>query len=562
MAVIAVLLVDDHSDLMGAARSVLEKSGEIRIDVSHSAKQALERIRNRAYDVIVCYEQVPDVNGVEFVADMTGIDFIRYLKGQGNTTPVILLARRPPGKAIMEEVTYGSEVAFSRGGDQKTQLADLVLLIKQTMLRKKAERELKAQNEQLASILSATPLGIFQVHNSTITWVNRTCADMLGYEESQLVGRTARSLVNSEEEYEQLMRDLSLKHTPGGQGAADCRLKKNDGGTIACRLQVQAADPYDIAKGGTFVVTDITEKKKLSDALKQSEARYRDVLANTQSIIMRMDLQGTITFFNTYALSFFDYTEEEVIGKNVVGTIVAEKGRAGHDLSTMANDLGFNAEGYAINVSENIRRNGDRVWIAWINKAIRNEQGHIVEVLCIGHDITDRRRGSGEIRISTDTWKDQVVSDTDIREDVFDTVFHICTEISIEGREGKAVGTTFLIGDAKNVLDKSRQIMLNAFEGHKPELRMVTNPDLKENIKEFAQLDGAFVITGDGFIEASGRYITVDTSCVTLPKGMGTRHNSVAAITSVTDSVGIVVSQSGGGITIFKNGQILKKISL
>jgi DNA integrity scanning protein DisA with diadenylate cyclase activity len=228
----------------------------------------------------------------------------------------------------------------------------------------------------------------------------------------------------------------------------------------------------------------------------------------------------------------------------------------------MANDLGFNAEGYAINVMENVRRNGDRVWIAWINKAIRDEEGRIVEVLCIGNDITDRRRGSREVRISTDTWKDQVVADTDIREDVFDAVFHICTEISVEGREGKAVGTTFLIGDAENVMGKSRQIMLNSFEGHPQEMRIVTNPDLKENIKEFAQLDGAFVVSGDGFIEASGRYITVDTSGVKLPKGMGTRHNSVAAMTHVTKTVGIVVSQSGGGITLFKNGQILKKISL
>jgi PAS domain S-box-containing protein len=325
---------------------------------------------------------------------------------------------------------------------------------------------------------------------------------------------------------------------------------------------VQPIDPRDLSKGGTFVATDISERKKLADALKESEAKYREMMQNTQSIILRIDTQGDIVFFNTYALAFFDYVAEEVIGKNVVGTIIPLKTRSGHDLSMMANDLGFNAEGYAINVMENIRRNGDRVWIAWINKAIRDGEGRIVEVLCIGNDITDRRRGSGEVRISTDTWKDQVVSDTDIREDVFDAVFHICTEISIEGREGKAVGTTFLVGDADNVMSKSRQIMLNSFEGHPPEMRVVTNPDLKENIKEFAQLDGAFVVTGDGCITASGRYITVDTSGVTLPKGMGTRHNSVAAMTSVTKSVGIVVSQSGGGITLFKNGQILKKISL
>lgn len=559
---ISVLLVDDNSDLMAAARSVLEKSGDIRLDIAHSVKHALEKTRNRPYDVIVCYEQVPDVNGVEFVADMNGIEFIKYLKGQGNVTPFIILARRSPGKVIIEEVTYGTEVPFARGSGSGSQLVELVLLIKQTMLKKKAERELRAQNEQLAAILSATPLGIFQVHDKTITWVNRQFALMLGYTEAELVGKEFKILIKSQEEHGQLARDLALKSHGDDKAIAECSLQKKGGGTVACRLEVRPLDPGDIIRGGTFIVTDITEKKKLTDALKASEARYREMIASTQSIIIRMDLTGTITFFNTYALSFFDYTADEVIGKNVVGTIVDVKGRGGHDLSVMVNDLGFNAEGYAINVNENIRRNGDRVWIAWINKAIRDEHGHIVEILCIGNDITDRRRASGEVRISTDTWKDQVVADTDVREDVFDTVFHISTEISIEGREGKAVGTTFLIGDAKNVLAKSRQIMLNAFEGHKPESRLVTNPDLKENIKEFAQLDGAFVIGGDGFIEASGRYITVDTSCVTLPKGMGTRHNSVAAITAVTSAVGIVVSQSGGGITIFKNGQILKKITL
>jgi PAS domain S-box-containing protein len=559
---IAVLFVNDNSELMAHARSVLEKSGEIRLDIVHSTKQALEKVKNRAYDVIVCYEQVPDVNGIEFVSDMNGIEFLKYLKSQGNSTPFIILARRSQNKVVIVEVINGTEIPFPKGGNTAIQLMDLVMLVKQTSLRKKAEREIKVQNDQLTAILSATPLGIFQVRNHIIEWVNRPFALMLGYEENRLVGKDIKILFQNTEEYEQTIRDLQIKRDITGAVQAECDLIRMDRKLVPCQIRVQALDPHDVAKGGTFVITDISEKKKLSDALKESEAKYREMMQNSQSIIIRIDMQGTITFFNTYALQFFDFTPEEVIGKNVVGAIIPQKTRSGHDLSMMANDLGFNAEGYAINVMENVRRNGDRVWIAWINKAIRDEQGRIVEVLCIGNDITDRRRNSGEVRISTDTWKDQMIADTDIREDVFDAVFHICTEISIEGREGKAVGTTFLIGDAKNVLAKSRQIMLNAFEGHPPELRMVTNPDLKENIKEFAQLDGGFVITGDGFLEASGRYITVDTSCVTLPKGMGTRHNSVAAMTNVTRSVGIVVSQSGGGITIFKNGQILKKISL
>jgi PAS domain S-box-containing protein len=511
--------------------------------------------------VIVSYEQQPDVNGIEFVSDMNGIEFIKYLKSIGNVTPVILLGRRGISKIAIMEVAIGTEITFPKSGDIRPQIFEMFNLIKQTLLRKRSEREIKAQNEQLAAILSATPLGIFQSRNGIIEWVNHQFPAMLGYEESQMVGKELKAFLSTPEEYDLLSRELHIKRDAQGISNASWQFVKRDKKTIACQLQLLPLDTRDISKGGTFVVTDISEKQKITDALKESQAKYREVVQNTQSIIIRMDLQGTITFFNHYALTFFDYTSDEVIGKNVNSTIVPAKTRTGNDLSIMADNLGFNAEGCAVNVNENIRRNGDRVWIAWINKAIRDDKGHIVEILCIGHDITDRKR-DGVVRINTDTWKDLVVADSDVKEDVFDTVFHICTEISIEGREGKPVGTTFLIGDTKNVLEKSRQIILNPFEGHKPEARFVMNPELKENIKALAQLDGAFVITGDGFVESVGRYITVDTSNVKLPGGMGTRHNSVAAITQVTKTVGIVVSQSGGVITIFRNGQILKKITL
>ncbi|MDO9326236.1 MAG: PAS domain S-box protein [Methanoregula sp.] len=558
---ISVLFVDDTTDLFAQLRSFLEKTGEIKIDMAHSLKQAVEKLKGRNYDVILAYEQQPDVNGIEFVSDMNGIEFIKYLKSIGNVTPVILLGRRGPGKIAVMEVAHGTEIQFPKSGDIRPQVFEMVNLIKQTLLRKRSEREIKAQTEQLAAILSATPLGIFQARNGIIEWVNQQFPAMLGYTESQLVGKDLRTFLSSPDEYDLLSRELQIKRDAQGVSHASWQFVKPDKKTVSCQLRLLPLDPRDISKGGTFVVTDISERQKIVEALKESEAKYREVIQNTQSIIIRMDMQGTITFFNHYALTFFDYTSDEVIGKNVNSTIVPAKTRSGNDLSMMADDLGFNAEGYAVNVNENVRRNGDRVWIAWINKAIRDEKGHIVEILCIGNDITDRKR-DGVVRISTDTWKDLVISDSDVKEEVFDAVFHICTEISIEGREGKPVGTTFLIGDTKNVLEKSRQIILNPFEGHKAEDRVVMNPGLKENIKALAQLDGAFIITGDGFVESVGRYITVDTSSVKLPPGMGTRHNSVAAITQVTKTVGIVVSQSGGVITIFRNGQILKKITL
>lgn len=154
----------------------------------------------------------------------------------------------------------------------------------------------------------------------------------------------------------------------------------------------------------------------------------------------------------------------------------------------------------------------------------------------------------------------QLLDGTGIQETVFGAVSRIAIEISIEGREGRTIGTAFVIGDTENVMARSRQLVLNPFEGHRKERRIITDPETQDNVKEFAQLDGVFVISGEGVVEAAGRYITIDTGMVRIQRGLGTRHSSVAAITSVTCAIGIVVSQSGGVVRIFKNGIIAATI--
>jgi DNA integrity scanning protein DisA with diadenylate cyclase activity len=151
-------------------------------------------------------------------------------------------------------------------------------------------------------------------------------------------------------------------------------------------------------------------------------------------------------------------------------------------------------------------------------------------------------------------------SGIDVTPDVLDPVIKIAVEIAREGREGQAIGTSFIVGDTENVLNHSKQFVLNPFHGYHEAERQITDVGIRGNIKEFAQLDGAFIITNKGVVEAAGRCITVDMSKVNLPGGMGSRHSSVAGITQVTKSIGVVVSQSGGLISIFKNGKIVYTI--
>jgi PAS domain S-box-containing protein len=106
---------------------------------------------------------------------------------------------------------------------------------------------------------------------------------------------------------------------------------------------------------------------------------------------MRRDVRGRITFFNEFAQKFFGWREEEILGRSVVGTIVPEKDATGKDLKAMIRDIGEHPERYEVNENENRCRDGRRVWIAWTNRAIRDREGRVTEVLCVGNDITERK---------------------------------------------------------------------------------------------------------------------------------------------------------------------------
>jgi diadenylate cyclase len=557
---ITILLVHDNSDLIDATRSFLEKGGEVRVDAVSSTKQAVEVLKNRNYDVIVSYYQLPEVNGIEFLPEMNGVELLRYLKSHGNATPFILYTRLGRDRILIEDLNSAGEVTFPKGIDPRSPLPELRDLIYQAVLRKKLERDQTLRTDLLSSILSLTPIWLCQIRGGVMEWTNTSMSASLGYDDGGLVGKNATALFVDRESFERASRELTLSIDGNGWGRAETLLKKRDGTPVHCLLKVHAIDSRDPSRGQVMIIEDITEKKRLEEAVRESEIRTRELLMHANSLIMKLDLSGNITFFNTFAQTFFGYSGQEVHGKNIIGTLIPSGEADGRDATSFVSDVALNGEGVAIRISGMRIRDGSPVWVAWTTKAIRDAGGHISEVVCIGHDITDHTSRERP-RISTAMWKDRVIGGTDIGDEVFDAVFSICLEISREGREGKKVGTAFVIGDAENVLAKSRQLILNPFAGHQTGDRMITNHDIRENIKELAQLDGAFVIRGDGLIEAAARYITIDTSAVGIPKGLGTRHSSVAGITLVTNAIGIVVSQSGGKISIFRNGRMVQEIA-
>lgn len=145
--------------------------------------------------------------------------------------------------------------------------------------------------------------------------------------------------------------------------------------------------------------------------------------------------------------------------------------------------------------------------------------------------------------------------------EVIERIVDIASELGSEGREGKGVGAMFIVGDIDRVIPLTRQLVLNPFKGYLPSERNILDCSLEKTVKELATLDGAFIIRSDGVIETCGAYVrTASQEEFELPRGLGARHHAAAAITAVTDSLAITVSESTGSVTIFRAGRIITEI--
>ncbi|MHC1724904.1 MAG: PAS domain S-box protein [Syntrophobacteraceae bacterium] len=142
----------------------------------------------------------------------------------------------------------------------------------------------------------------------------------------------------------------------------------------------------------------IAERNTAEASLRVSEQNYRQLVESANSIILRMDPEGKVTFFNDFAQSFFGYSPSEIYGRSVVGTIVPEKDSSGRDLHLLIKDVLRDADRFASSENENIRKDGERVWVSWTNRSIVNELGEVVGVLSIGNDITERKRTEEALR--------------------------------------------------------------------------------------------------------------------------------------------------------------------
>jgi PAS domain S-box-containing protein len=226
---------------------------------------------------------------------------------------------------------------------------------------------------------------------------NRAFFHATGLDESQVIGKLARDVIPDPgysialDHYKCAVRDgksvrweeISVYPTGTKYGVVDITPFLDESGRCTHLI-------------GT--VGDITDRVEAENRLKISERKYRELIENANSIILRWNCDGRITFINEYGLTFFGYREDELLGRHVVGTIVPTSETSGRDLKLLMERVLADPKSFEQNTNENVCRDGQRVWVSWTNKIVVDAGGRIVEVLSIGTDVTKRRQAEEQVR--------------------------------------------------------------------------------------------------------------------------------------------------------------------
>lgn len=269
--------------------------------------------------------------------------------------------------------------------------------------RRAAEEELVSKEKRLRNYFSTSQIGVAITH-PTDGWieVNDRALEMLGYTFDELKKISWMELTHPDDleadqiQYNQMLAGEIDRYT------MEKRFIRKDETILYVNLGVSCVRNSDNeAEMVLASYIDVTDRKIAEMALADNEARYRELVENANSIIIKLDKEGNITFVNEFAQEFFGYLSNEIIGKSIVGTIVPEAESSGRDLDELMRDMIAHPELYEHNENENIRKNGDRVWVSWTNKAIFTDDGKtFVELLCIGTDITERRQARKALKES------------------------------------------------------------------------------------------------------------------------------------------------------------------
>jgi PAS domain S-box-containing protein len=407
------ICTDFHRVNESACKRCIESDTELANKLSMGKKFSLYRCKNGMTDaaspIIIEGQHIanafvgqfllhpPDIEDFRRQAAKFGFNEQDYLNAL-NEVAIIPEKKVAP---IMDFLTSYAETLANMGLDKiRTKHYQKELLHHRENLEEMVKKR-TAELRKLSEAVEQSPVTVMITDKmGTIEYVNPSFSEVTGYSAKEAIGQNPRILKsgNHPDSFYKGLWDTILSGRTW-RGEILNRKKNDEEFWESASISAIKNDEGDITHF-VAVKQGITDQKRAEQAIMESQAKYRNLVEYANCIIFQMDPQGKITFFNRFAQDFFGYSEAEILGRSVVGTIAPATDSSGRNLEIMIQDIVKHPERYTDNENENIRRNGELVWVAWTNRAIYDDENRLSEILCIGIDRTEQKRAEEIVKNS------------------------------------------------------------------------------------------------------------------------------------------------------------------
>lgn len=300
---ISVLLVDDDPQILNVTSLYLQKGNEFSVTTCGGASEALDLLEGRPFDAIISDYEMPG---------MDGIAFLKVVRGRGDTTPFIIFTGRGREDVAIEALNNGANFYLQKGGDPKSQFAELKNMVRQAVQKTRAEGALRMSEARYRAVVESQTELISRFRpDGTQVFANEAFCRYYGKEPDEIIGKRYLPKVPGEERdlLEEHFRRLSPEHPVG---SIEHRVVLENG-EVRWQQWVDRAifDREDALIEYQSVGRDTTDRRRAEEALKDSEMRFK-VISEQSPVGIYILLDGRFTYVNPRFAAIFGYTAGEI----------------------------------------------------------------------------------------------------------------------------------------------------------------------------------------------------------------------------------------------------------
>ena len=308
---IPVLHVDDDSVFLKVAKQCLEMQGGFQVDPALSVNEAMEKMKTKTYDVIICDYAMPEKDGLEF---------LKELRDTGNSIPFIMFTGKGREEVEITAFNFGADRYFNKIGAPETVYGELAHGIRQVVESKRAGEALRESENYLKAILASIVTGVVVVDAETheIVDANSKALETIGASREHVIGKVCHKFICLGEKGKCPISDLGQT-----EDRAERVFLRADGGRIPILRTVVTIT----WKGRKYMVesfVDITERKRAERALLESHEKFERLFVNSPEAGVYVDSNFLMLDANPRFSELFGYSLDEIKGKRLLDLIVPE----------------------------------------------------------------------------------------------------------------------------------------------------------------------------------------------------------------------------------------------